>query len=376
MRVAIATTGRFHVLDLARELAALGHEVAFHSFVPKRRAGRFGLPGRCHRSLLVRATPWLVMQRFGPAAQRQDWDRRLLERMDSLIARRLEPCDVFIGMSGLCVESARAAKEKYGAKVFIERGSRHILSQKAILDGIAQEGGHGSQVPEWAVERELASYEVADVISVPSRHVEESFLEEGLRPGQLFRNPYGVDLSMFKPTESPSATPPTVIMAGTWSLQKGADILLEAWRALPGVRLMHVGPDGDIPFPVANGFEHVAQVPQWRLRSCYSRAHLCVLPSRQDGLSLVLPQALACGLPIVCTDRTGGEDLRGLVREPWMVTVVPSGDPDALRRGLLVVLAKATEMEGVRDVLGGKRVALSWKAYGERYAAKLNEIVG
>jgi hypothetical protein len=30
MRVAIVTTGRFHVLDLARELAALGHNVAIY----------------------------------------------------------------------------------------------------------------------------------------------------------------------------------------------------------------------------------------------------------------------------------------------------------------------------------------------------------
>src|SRR5690242_18534482 len=34
LRIAIATGGRFHVLDLARELAALGHEVQLYSFVP------------------------------------------------------------------------------------------------------------------------------------------------------------------------------------------------------------------------------------------------------------------------------------------------------------------------------------------------------
>jgi hypothetical protein len=47
MRVAIMTAGRFHVLDLARELAALGHEVAFYSYVLKKMAVRFGLPVNC-----------------------------------------------------------------------------------------------------------------------------------------------------------------------------------------------------------------------------------------------------------------------------------------------------------------------------------------
>ena len=50
-RVAIATAGRFHVLDLARELNALGYAVDFYSYVPKSRAVRFGLPSACHRSL-------------------------------------------------------------------------------------------------------------------------------------------------------------------------------------------------------------------------------------------------------------------------------------------------------------------------------------
>jgi hypothetical protein len=44
LRVAIATAGRFHVLDLARELNALGYAVDFYSYVPKTRALRFGLP--------------------------------------------------------------------------------------------------------------------------------------------------------------------------------------------------------------------------------------------------------------------------------------------------------------------------------------------
>src|SRR5215211_2311938 len=66
-RVAIATAGRFHVLDLARELGALGFEVDFYSYVPKSRAERFGLPRGCHRSLVPFALPALAVERFAPA---------------------------------------------------------------------------------------------------------------------------------------------------------------------------------------------------------------------------------------------------------------------------------------------------------------------
>jgi starch synthase len=64
LRVAIATTGRFHVLDLARELNALGYPVDFDTCVSKAQALRFGLPSACHRSLLPLALPALALERF------------------------------------------------------------------------------------------------------------------------------------------------------------------------------------------------------------------------------------------------------------------------------------------------------------------------
>lgn len=44
MKINILSSGRFHVCDLARELARNGHDVKFYSFVPTKRAMKFGLP--------------------------------------------------------------------------------------------------------------------------------------------------------------------------------------------------------------------------------------------------------------------------------------------------------------------------------------------
>src|SRR5271168_495340 len=66
LRIAIATAGRFHVLDLARELHALGHHVSFYSYVPRARARRFGLPDECHVSLLPLVLPAVVCERMLP----------------------------------------------------------------------------------------------------------------------------------------------------------------------------------------------------------------------------------------------------------------------------------------------------------------------
>lgn len=373
MRVNIVTTGRFHVLDLARELSHLGYEVAFYSCLPRARARRFGLPTSVHRRLLGVAAPFALAGLFGPRVWRPAFDILLLNSVDRLAAHFMKNCEVFIGMSGLCVESAAAARKRFGATVFIERGSRHILSQKEILDGIGSVNRDRESVPRFHIERELAGYEIADVIVVPSRHVEQSFLEKGISRKKLFRNPYGVDLSMFPATASPPKDPPTVIFVGCWSLQKGCDVLVKAWRTLKGVNLLHVGAVGDAPMPNGPGFLHHDPVPQWKLKEFYGKAHVFVLASRQEGLSLVQAQALACGLPVVCTDRTGGEDLRDFVDDPSWIHVVPVEDHDALAEAIAMALERARSMSGMRDLLGAGREKLSWRAYGERYECKLKE---
>jgi starch synthase len=371
MKVAIATIGRFHVLDLARELSALGHEVLFYSCVPKRRALRFGLPAQCHRGLLFWLAPFILAQRYGGRRVKQLVNPWLLRFADWLIAQNLEPCDVFIGMSGLCIRSSSVARERYGAKVFIERGSRHILSQKEILDSIKSKASNIDCVPNYAVARHLESTRTADVVVIPSRHVAESFMEHGFELKRLFVNPYGVDLGQFAPTPNPCQAIPRVIYVGSWSYRKGCDLLSEAVRRFNGrVQLVHVGSLADAPVPAEPWFQHQDPVPQWQLIDWYSQAHVFAMASREEGLALVQAQALACGLPVVCTDRTGGADLAELTDLHKAIFVVPHDDIEAL----VISIERALEWNKnnlkpgrARDILGDSGDILSWRSYGKRY---------
>lgn len=368
LRIAIASLGRFHVLDLARELAALGHDVRFYSYVPRRRARRFGLPTECHVALLPLMFPLLALQRLLPRRLGRRLDTAIHIAADAFVRLRMRPCDVFICMSGVYVEAALAARKRYGALIYLERGSRHILSQSEILSAIP-----GADIPTaMTIRRELRGYEIADQIVVASTHVEESFLERGVPRERLFRNPYGVDLEMFPPTELRSGIPPTVLFVGNWSLRKGADVLTCALRKLANVHLLHVGPIGDLPFPDDTRFRHIPPVPQWNLKMQFSQAHVFVLASREEGLALVQAQALACGLPVVCTDRTGGEDLGILIERPDLVEVVPAGNAELLAESLRRALARVDAFDGPREWLRSEqRGKLSWQAYGSRYASNL-----
>ncbi len=368
LKIAIVTSGRFHVCHLARELSALGHEVKFYSLVPPWRTKKFGLPTQCNRWVLPRVFWKAAKVRLsrGKASSEQRVEELILA-FDSAVARTLEPCDVLIGMSGMCNSVGIVAKEKYGARVWIERGSRHILSQQKILASIPA----ANQVSTFSVKRELIDYKQADAISVLAKHCEESFIENGVSPNKLVRNPLGVDLSEFHPSAVPN-TEPTIIMAGTWSMQKGCNILIDAWRRLEGVKLIHVGGIADCPLPDDSNFTHYDKVDQNKLVDYYSRAHVFALASHQEGLATVQPQALACGLRLVCTTRTGGEDLIQFVNESDVISVVPPNDVDALATALFNAVEVAKKESGIRNRLrpdGGEN--LSWKGYGRRYAQNL-----
>lgn len=379
MRVAILTSGRFHACDLARELATRGHDVKFYSLVPAARTRRFGLPDACNRWLGARVGPLYLLTRLSLKTR---YANGLLLFMsvviDRVAARLVEPCDLFIGMSQMSLRTIDSVRHRFGAQAFLERGSRHILSQREILERLPRAASTARPIPDWAVHRELAEYALADTIVVPSRHAEQSFIERGVPKSKVFRNPYGVDLSMFPGTPAPpSDVPPTIIMAGAWSMQKGCDVLAEAWRRLPqkGTRLLHVGPVHDAPLPTDPDFEHRAPVDQRRLTEIYAQAHVMALASRQEGLGLVLAQGLASGLHVAATAPTGVDDLLEQLDDRSAVAVAPPDDVDAFAAALAQQLDRAcAQRSGKRDRLGAARERLTWSAYGDRYDGMIRQL--
>lgn len=368
MRVGVAAAGRYHLLDLARELDAFGVDIRFYSFVPWRMAKKFGLPRRCHIGLLPLLFPLVMMERLLPRVLPGLVERLICYGLDIALILRMRRCDVLICMSGLYLWAARYAKWRYGAEIHLHRSSRHILSQKEILAALPG----ARQVSNFMVRRELAGYALADRIIVPSTHVVESFAPWPQSLAKLVLNPLGVDLALFPmramSRAMPKAGEATVLFIGQWSYRKGVDVLATVIRQLPSVKLVHVGALDDAPFPAGPQFVHHPHVPQAELPDFYAAADLFVLPSREDGFGVVLSQALASGLMLVCTDRTGGPDLVRLAGIGRLVRIVPAENAEALRTAIEESLAQLRK--GAISPLGeAERAKLGWHAYAERTLA-------
>ena len=367
IKINIVSPGRFHVCDLARELDKQGFDVKFYSFVPQKRAMKFGLPAKCSKSLIGVMAPFLFLERkiFPKKIFFKQLRVTVQDFITSIYMRR---CDILISMSGSFLRTPRIAK-KHNSIIIIERGSKHILEQKRILDGMP--GVNKFLVPKRNVRRELECYVLADYIAIASQHVKKSFELHHYPLNKLFINPYGVDLSMFKPL-------PIIekkydfIMVGGWSYQKGCDLIINAVKNT-NYTLLHVGGIGDVEMPKDKQFTHIDPVDQSKLITYYNQSKVFILPSRQDGFGMVLTQAMACNLPIVSSKDCGAPDLKNMVEYPQYITIIEDYTVNSLLAAMEDAMRNYETLQN--KIYAGNAIRnLTWEAYGKRYAAFINSI--
>lgn len=370
VRINILSSGRFHVCDLARELNILGYDVKFYSFVPVQRTETYGLPRHCSCSLFWALAPYIYLERLekNKISVFGNIRRWIQDHMTALLMR---DADIIIAMSGEFNYSVRKAKQR-GARIIIERGSKHILDQQQIL--AANPFVMASPISPANVKRELLSYDLADYLAVGSTHVADSMINRGVCKKKLFINPYGVETKHFYPVIE-TKRPYDLIMVGCWCYRKGCDLIVEAIKQT-GYSILHVGSLGDIPFPEGDKrFVHIPPVDQQSLNQYYAQARIFILPSREEGLAMVQIQALACGLPIIASVDSGAADLLEIIGDSDSIRIIRDYTVESIVSEINQLLSKYSVKEEGYVVARKKLEQLTWQAYGKRYAQFLKSIM-
>jgi glycosyltransferase involved in cell wall biosynthesis len=373
----ISVGSRFHAFDLARELLTRGMLRHLHTGYPAFLGPRWGVPRRAVRSVWT-GEP---LHRALSSLYKRNWIARpdpfVSERHDRIVASRLRPgADIIIGWSSQCRVTVAAAK-RLGMIAIVERGSTHIEWQHRELVNEAKLSGLDVEVPDpRTIEQELAEYESADYIAVPSSFVARTFIAAGVPDSKLLINPYGVDLSLFSQAAvlpcRASATQPglRVLHVGGVAPRKGVHYLLEAVARVPHATLTLAGGISPGMGTHVRKYDRVKAIggvsgrhlPRW-----YLEADVFCLLSIEEGLPLVLLQAMAMGLPVIATPNTGAEDL---IQDGVDGFIVPPRDPEAVARRLQQ-LADAPELRCQMGARARVRVAeeFSWSDYGKRAGA-------
>lgn len=376
MKVCVSVLGRFHAFDLARELHRHGALARLVTSYPRFVARRFGIPREQVRSVLSTELLRRGWTRL-PHGLRGDHNPQnwFHEHYEARAARHIpEDADVFVGWSGSALAGLRRATE-LGMTTLVERGSSHMRAQCRLLTEEYEAFGLEPRIAHpGMVEKELAEYEEADYVGIPSEFVKRTFIEEGVPEEKLVQVPYGVSLESFRPPAPGTREKQTtfeILQVGGVNLRKGSHYLLQAFRELdlPDARLTFLGrvaPEMQ-PFRERWASDRVVfhdPVPQNRLAAMYARASVFCLASIEEGLAMVTAQAMACGLPVVATTNTGAQDL---VNDGTDGFIVPIRDPGALAEKLAWLYEHRDERLAMgRSAQERVSTGFTWEDYGNR----------
>ncbi|MCV3214635.1 glycosyltransferase family 4 protein [Plectonema radiosum NIES-515] len=372
MKVTVSVCGRFHAFNLAQQLQTKKYLHKLISTYPSFAITKFGIDKQFIHSiwhLEALSRSWYRL----PVWLRGDRNLQLwfVEEFDRSVTNSLSSgFDLFVGWSGYNFWSLHRAKE-LGAKTIIERGSSHMHYQTEILKEEYERWGlKFTETHPGIYEREIKSYADADKITVPSLFAKRTFLEQGISESKLIHVPYGTSLAEFYPVPKEDDIF-RVIHCGGINLRKGIQYLLQAFYELnlPKAELWLVGAIAPEIKPFLAKYQsdriiYKGKQPQNQLRWFYSQCSVFCLASIEEGLAMVQPQAMACGLPIIHTTNTGGEDI---VRDGIDGFCVPIRTVETLKEKILFFYENPDKREQMgRNALEQARQSLSWDEYGEK----------
>lgn len=319
---------------VATGLAARGHRVELIGIGPGRGSRRLR-PGPGYLTTTLgrgEPGPWRpehAREMFQPAKVARELFRRLLHRRHvKRLQRRFDTVD-----DGIVVVA-----QIWAMRWVADADTRHL---KVVgMSHESYEASHvrlpGSTGPS-RYERVRQLYGNVDAVLLLTDADAEKWRREGLPNVQVMPNPLPV-----WPDRVSDLTAPVVVAIGRLEPEKRYDVLIEAWRQLrdghPGWLLQIYG-EGSLHDELQESIERLGlgagvrlMGPTEDVAAVLVGAAALALSSDQEGLPLVLLEAMACGVPCVAADCAPG--IRQIIDDGVNGLVVPVGDPVGLAGAL------------------------------------------
>ncbi|MBD2201175.1 glycosyltransferase family 4 protein [Calothrix sp. FACHB-1219] len=221
--------------------------------------------------------------------------------------------------------------------------------------------------------REQAEWLTADIILCGSEFVREGVIACGGSAERCQVLPYGVDLRFSLPERLPHAESLRVLTIGGVGLRKGSPYVLDVAKQLQGLaKFRLVGPlntKPEIESALTTHVKLIGAVPRSQILDHYAWADVFLLPSICEGSATVIYEALAAGLPVICTPNAGS-----VVRDGIDGFIVPIRNPEAIVQKI-ELLARQPELRRQMSQNALKRAnEYTLDKYGQRLLKILNEM--
>jgi glycosyltransferase involved in cell wall biosynthesis len=396
-RVLIAHPGRQHSHQAALALHEVGYLACYATGIPisKRQLGRIG------RMLLERYSAYddidlpLTLSKLNmisPITNRLlagklpeylvgPLQYEMLRLFDNWVARLVarQRFDAVIAYENSALYTFEAAKKAGVACILDAASLHHLEAAQRIQSGLPI--AYKTQV-DLRKDKEIA---LADCIFTASNLASRSYNEHVPSDLPIKAVALGADIERFRPAENLTAYNYerglfTFIFVGNGTRLKGFDLLIAALERLlvQGLKLkMVVAGNVDRSLlserlKASESIYEYGRIGHDELVSVLRNAHCLVLPSRLDSFGMVVPEAMACGLPVIVSDMVGAKQM---VDEGQNGFVVPAGDVDALvdRMRWMVLNRKS-----LGRMAAGARAAAeqaSWPNYRRRFVKAVREVL-
>jgi glycosyltransferase involved in cell wall biosynthesis len=280
---------------------------------------------------------------------------------------------------GAGLELLSAAKSK-GLYTVLEQTSAPHKIWKGLLD---QEF---CTFPDWQTahpedphfeefcRREEDEWNAADVIFCGSEFVRECMAAVDGPVERCRVVPYGVDGRFSLHPRMRHTGPLRVLTVGTVNLNKGAPYVLEAAKQLRGKAVFRmvgcIEVSSQAERELRSHLNLLGLVPRSEILKHYAWADVFLLPSVCEGSATVTYEALAAGLPVICTPNTGS-----VVRNGVDGFVVPIRHPEAIVSAIELFLEDRSLLEEMSTKARETGRAFDLESYRKRLLGVLNSTV-
>jgi glycosyltransferase involved in cell wall biosynthesis len=181
-----------------------------------------------------------------------------------------------------------------------------------------------------------------DLVMAPRKDLRDFIVQKLGVPSKKVRIVYlGIETERFNPMDLEKRF--DILFVGRGSIAKGFDTLLEAIPDIEGkVGIVTTNISEAYRDKVANteNLTVLGEVSHGAMQELYNSARIFVMPSLSEVCPQVTLEAMACGLPIVCTEQGGGD----FVRDGKEGVIIPDRDPARLVKAVNDLLSDENKM--------------------------------
>lgn len=303
-----------------------------------------------------------------PSLQDRIWERGELA-LDARAAARLRPDhEGAIGFEHGCLATLRRARQLGRRGVVVFASAHHAFREKVVDPEYRRHPAWCDPDERVLLARALArdrrrdeEMACADLVVANSPFTARTLVEGGAPADRVVSVPLGFPEVHAPPVEggSKGRGPLRLIYAGAVGLHKGFHLLQEAFVSLPAsaARLevfgsLRVRPEALARRP--NLVFHGAVPPQILARA-FAEADALVFPTLCDGFGMVAAEAMAHGLPVLCSTNAG---VSSFVRDGLNGLLFDPSDPPAIAALLRRCLDERPALAAMRGP--ARQTAAEW----------------